>query len=121
VSPGAGRIDREFIAQKARAREDGCGIEFDLGICRCLHERLFVTATSREASCESGPLHRQRQSRRQRLLAVHGLPRRAGQCVEKRTAGPLTLPKDEPHRAALRIDSVALDFTPRLRDENVTA
>jgi hypothetical protein len=41
--------------------------------------------------------------------------------VEKRTAGALTLPKNEPHRAALRVDSVTLDFSPRNRDENVVS
>src|SRR5262249_43801540 len=41
--------------------------------------------------------------------------------IEKQTPGALTLPKDEPHMAALRIESVALDFSPRLRDENVTS
>lgn len=41
--------------------------------------------------------------------------------VEKKTPGSLTLPKDEPHRAAIRVESVAIDFSPRQRDENVTA
>jgi Protein of unknown function (DUF1501) len=40
--------------------------------------------------------------------------------MEKKTPGRLTLPGNEPHRAALRIHSVTLDFSPRLRDENVT-
>jgi hypothetical protein len=40
--------------------------------------------------------------------------------VEKKTAGALALPKNEPHRAALHLESVELDFSPRLRDENVT-
>lgn len=40
--------------------------------------------------------------------------------IEKKTAGALALSKDEPHRAAIRIESVTLDFSPRLRDENVT-
>ena len=39
--------------------------------------------------------------------------------VEKKTAGALTLLTDESHRAALRVESVSLDFSPRLRDENV--
>ena len=40
--------------------------------------------------------------------------------VEKKTTGQLTLPKNEPHRAALRIESVTLEFSPRVRDESVT-
>ncbi len=40
--------------------------------------------------------------------------------VEKKTSGPLTLPKSESHRAALRIESVSLEFNPRKRDESVT-
>jgi hypothetical protein len=40
--------------------------------------------------------------------------------VETKTAGALRLPKDEPHRAAIRVESVTLDFSPRHRDENVT-
>ena len=40
--------------------------------------------------------------------------------VEKKTPGSLTLPKNESHRAALRIESVTLDFSPRKRDESVT-
>ncbi len=40
--------------------------------------------------------------------------------IEKKTPGPLTLPKSEPHRAALRIESITLDFSPRVRDESVT-
>ncbi|TXT36640.1 MAG: hypothetical protein FD138_913, partial [Planctomycetota bacterium] len=40
--------------------------------------------------------------------------------VEKKTPGPLTLPKNESHRAALRIESVTLEFSPRVRDESVT-
>ena len=39
--------------------------------------------------------------------------------IEKKTPGSLTLPKDESHWAALRIESVEIDFSPRLRDENV--
>lgn len=41
--------------------------------------------------------------------------------VEKKTAGSISLPKNESHRAALRIESVSLDFSPRTRDESVTA
>ena len=41
--------------------------------------------------------------------------------VEKKSFGTLILPKDELHTAALRVDSVTLDFSPRLRDENVTS
>ena len=41
--------------------------------------------------------------------------------VEKKTPGQLTLPKGESHRAALRIESVTLEFSPRVRDESVTA
>ena len=40
--------------------------------------------------------------------------------LEKKTPGPLTLPKSESHRAALRIESVTLEFNPRKRDESVT-
>ncbi len=40
--------------------------------------------------------------------------------VEKKTPGQLTLTKNEPHQAALRIESVTLDFSPRVRDESVT-
>jgi hypothetical protein len=40
--------------------------------------------------------------------------------VEKKTAGVLSLPEDEARRAALRVGSVSLDFSPRLRDESVT-
>lgn len=40
--------------------------------------------------------------------------------IEKKTPGQLTLPKNESHRAALRIESVTLDFSPRKRDESVT-
>ncbi|MEK6258347.1 MAG: DUF1501 domain-containing protein [Planctomycetota bacterium] len=40
--------------------------------------------------------------------------------VEKKTPGQLMLPQGESHRAALRIESVALDFSPRVRDESVT-
>lgn len=40
--------------------------------------------------------------------------------IEKKTPGPLILPKNEPHRAALRIESVTLEFSPRVRDESVT-
>ncbi len=39
---------------------------------------------------------------------------------QKKTPGPLILPKNEPHRAALRIESVTLEFSPRVRDESVT-
>ncbi len=38
--------------------------------------------------------------------------------VEKKTPGRLTLPKTGPHRAALRIHSVTLDFSEAPRDEN---
>ena len=41
--------------------------------------------------------------------------------IEKKTVGQLTLAKDVSHRAALRIESVSLDFSPRNRDENVVA
>ena len=40
--------------------------------------------------------------------------------VEKKTPGPLALPKNESHRAALHLESVALEFNPRVRDESVT-
>ena len=40
--------------------------------------------------------------------------------VEKKTPGTLSLPKGELHQAALRIESVTLEFNPRLRDESVT-
>ena len=40
--------------------------------------------------------------------------------VEKKTPGQLALPQNEPHQAALRIESVTLDFSPRVRDESVT-
>ena len=40
--------------------------------------------------------------------------------VEKKTPGELTLAKNEPHQAALRIESVTLEFNPRRRDESVT-
>ena len=40
--------------------------------------------------------------------------------IDKKTPGQLTLPKSESHRAALRIESVTLDFSPRVRDESVT-
>jgi hypothetical protein len=40
---------------------------------------------------------------------------------EKKTAGSPALAKGEPHRAAIRVESVTLDFSPRNRDENVTA
>ncbi len=40
--------------------------------------------------------------------------------VEKKTPGQLTLPKNESHHAALHIESVNLDFSPRVRDETVT-
>ena len=40
--------------------------------------------------------------------------------VEKKTPGTLTLAKNESHRAALRIESVTLEFSPRVRDESVT-
>lgn len=40
--------------------------------------------------------------------------------VEKKTPGQLTLPKSEAHHAAVRIESVTLDFSPRVRDESVT-
>ena len=40
--------------------------------------------------------------------------------LEKKTPGQLALPKNEPHQAALRIESVTLDFSPRVRDESVT-
>jgi hypothetical protein len=40
--------------------------------------------------------------------------------VEKKTPGQLTLPKDESHRASLRIESVTLELNPRKRDESVT-
>ena len=40
--------------------------------------------------------------------------------IEKKTPGQLTLPKNESNRAALRIESVTLDFSPRKRDESVT-
>ena len=41
--------------------------------------------------------------------------------IAKKSPGQLTRPRNEPHRAAVRIHSVHLDFSPRLRDENVTA
>lgn len=41
--------------------------------------------------------------------------------VEKKAPGQLTLPKSESHRAALRIESVTLEFSPRVRDKSVTA
>jgi hypothetical protein len=40
--------------------------------------------------------------------------------VAKRAPGPLPLPRNEPRHAAVRIHSVALEFNPRARDENVT-
>lgn len=40
--------------------------------------------------------------------------------VEKKTPGPLTLPNSEPHRAAICINSVTLEFSPRQRDESLT-
>ncbi|MFM9960233.1 MAG: DUF1501 domain-containing protein [Planctomycetaceae bacterium] len=40
--------------------------------------------------------------------------------VEKKTPGSLTLPRNESHRAGLHIESVNLDFNPRVRDESVT-
>ena len=40
--------------------------------------------------------------------------------VEKKSPSPLTLPKNEPHQAALRIETVTLTFSPRQRDESVT-
>jgi hypothetical protein len=40
--------------------------------------------------------------------------------VERKTPGRLTMPGNEPHRAALRVHSVTLDFSPRARDESVT-
>ncbi|HJZ59273.1 MAG TPA: DUF1501 domain-containing protein [Gemmataceae bacterium] len=43
-----------------------------------------------------------------------------GVVVETKPAGPVARPKEGPHRVALRIESVTLDFSPRLRDENVT-
>jgi hypothetical protein len=39
--------------------------------------------------------------------------------VAKKTAGALTQPAGEPHRAALRVHSATLDFSPRQRDESV--
>ncbi len=41
--------------------------------------------------------------------------------VEKKSPGQLVLPKNELHHAALRIESVTLGFSPRVRDESVTA
>jgi hypothetical protein len=41
--------------------------------------------------------------------------------VEKKTTGQLTIPGKEPHRAALRLHAVTLDFSPRVRDESVTS
>jgi hypothetical protein len=41
--------------------------------------------------------------------------------VEKQTAGQLRILGNEPHRAALRIHAVTLDFSPRVRDESVTS
>jgi len=38
--------------------------------------------------------------------------------VERKTPGTLTLPKNEPHFAVLRIRSVTLEFSPAPRDEN---
>ena len=40
--------------------------------------------------------------------------------VEKRAGGLLKVPVDEPRRAAIRIQSVKLEFSPRNRDESVT-
>lgn len=40
--------------------------------------------------------------------------------IEKKTPGPLALPKGEPHQAAVRFESVELEFSPRKRDESVT-
>lgn len=40
--------------------------------------------------------------------------------IEKKSPGPLSLPANEVHRAALRFQMVSLDFSPRNRDENVT-
>lgn len=40
--------------------------------------------------------------------------------VEKKSPNPLTLPKSESHQAALRIETVTLNFSPRQRDESVT-
>ena len=40
--------------------------------------------------------------------------------ISKKSPGPLTLPKTATHQAALRIESVTLDFSPRMRDESVT-
>jgi hypothetical protein len=40
--------------------------------------------------------------------------------VEKKTPGRVTIPEDAPRRAALRIHSATLDFSPRARDESVT-
>jgi hypothetical protein len=41
--------------------------------------------------------------------------------VEKKTAGRVTLPAKETHRAGLCVHAVALEFSPRVRDESVTA
>ena len=38
--------------------------------------------------------------------------------VEKKTAGPLALPRDEPHSGGLWIHDVYLVFSPKARDEN---
>jgi hypothetical protein len=38
--------------------------------------------------------------------------------VEKKTAGPLTLPRNEPHSGGLWIHDVYLEFSPKARDEN---
>lgn len=40
--------------------------------------------------------------------------------VEKKSPNPLTLPENESHQAALRIETVTLNFSPRQRDESVT-
>jgi hypothetical protein len=40
--------------------------------------------------------------------------------VEKKTPGPLSFPKNEKHRGAIRIQSVRLDFSAVPRDENNT-
>ena len=41
--------------------------------------------------------------------------------VEKRTPGRLVVSKNDRKHAAIRIHEVALDFSPRLRDESVTS
>jgi hypothetical protein len=40
--------------------------------------------------------------------------------IEKKTPGPLSFPSDEPHRGAIRIRSVRLDFSAVPRDEDNT-